>query len=217
MNLVGHLVVGMWVAAVEPTDDVALGAMLPDLAAMAGLRVERARLPSQVAEGVGLHHRADAVFHAQTWFVEAVTADSRALQDAGLPRGAARACAHVGVELLLDGLLLERAPVADSLRVALAGLTSERLGALTEAEAERWEGLFRRLRDGDRLTGAYATAVGVAERLSWILARRPRLRLDRRHTGVLIERLETRRAELEGRAEARVAAVVGDLAGFGSA
>lgn len=208
MNLVGHLVVGMRVAAVEPTDDVALGAMLPDLATMAGVRVDRAGLPPRVAEGVGIHHRADAAFHAQPWFVEAVASDSSALQGAGLPRGAARACAHVGVELLLDGLLLDDVSIADSVRVALGGLASERLGAVAGIGAERWDELFHRLRDVDRLTGAYATPDGVAGRLQWMLARRPRLRFDPVHIGALVERLGARRAALEGRADHIVAEVV---------
>jgi hypothetical protein len=208
VNLVGHLVVGMRLARVEPTHDVALGVMLPDLGSMAGLAADRSGLPAAVAEGVRLHHLTDAAFHGQPWFVQAVAADRQALQEAGLPRGAARACAHVGFELLLDGLLLEHRSVAESVAVALDGLAAERLGAGAGGAPDRWEELFDRLRGSRRLIDSYSTPEGVARRLRWVLARRPRLALEQAHLDPLVERLQARRARLEAVAPMLVEAVV---------
>lgn len=208
MNLVGHLVVGMRLAGVGPDHDAALGAMLPDLGSMAGLRADRSGLPAAVAEGVRLHHLTDAVFHGQPWFVQAVAADRQALQKAGLPRGPARACAHAGLELLLDGLLLEYRSVAESVAAALDALAAGRLGAGVGGEADRWEELFRRLRGARQFTESYSTPEGVAHRLRQALAHRPRLALERAHLGPLVERLRARRARLEAVAPVLVEAVV---------
>jgi hypothetical protein len=208
VNLVGHLVVGLRLAGVGPTHDVAFGVMLPDLGSMAGLRADRSSLPAAVAEGVRLHHLTDAAFHGQPWFAQAVAADRQALQEAGLARGAARACAHVGFELLLDGLLLEDRSVAESVGVALDALAAERLGAGAGGQPDRWEELFRRLRDSRRLTDSYSTPEGVAHRLRWVLARRPRLALEQAHLDPLVERLQARRARLEAVAPVLVETVV---------
>jgi hypothetical protein len=108
MNFFGHVVVATW----QPARDArtALGAMLPDLVGVAGLRGVAPGDP-EVARGVALHHRTDEVFHASDTFVSLQTLLRSALEARGIRGGPARAAAHVGIELLLDGLLLDGGPI----------------------------------------------------------------------------------------------------------
>lgn len=83
-----------------------LGAMLPDFLSM--LACARPHLvDSELARGVALHHATDAAFHDIPEFLELVTGARTALAARGLGRGAARAVAHIGIELLLDEVLME--------------------------------------------------------------------------------------------------------------
>jgi hypothetical protein len=78
--------------------------MLPDFLSMLG-RVRARGFGPEVEAGVRLHHATDAVFHAIPAFLEQVASARSELARAGLARGAARAAAHIGVELLLDEVL----------------------------------------------------------------------------------------------------------------
>lgn len=167
MNFFGHAVV----AGQSGGDDhFVLGAMLPDLLRMIGRR-RAPVLHDRVAAGVAHHHAVDAVFHEHPGFVAAERACRRALQDAGLERGAAWGAAHVGVELVLDGELAQRFD-ADGFVAALvlARSDGERLvetaGALTV--------LASRLEEAG-LPAAYRDLDEVGRRLVRILARSPRL------------------------------------------
>lgn len=104
MNFFGHVVVATWLP--DADGRTALGAMLPDLLGIAGLRGVEPRDP-EVARGLELHHRTDDVFHASDAFVTLQASLRAALEAGGLQGGPARAVAHVGVELLLDGALLD--------------------------------------------------------------------------------------------------------------
>ncbi len=112
MNFFGHAVISRRCAA-HPAGALhiggaahALGAMLPDFAAMCGGRLE---VPDELplAAGVELHHRTDAVFHHQRHVLELMAELHERLRRAGCGRGPARAGSHIGVELLLDGVLLD--------------------------------------------------------------------------------------------------------------
>lgn len=173
MNFIGHATVALWRSA-EPA--YVLGSMLPDFASMAGTRLVRAELPDDaLGHGIALHHRTDDAFHGHPWFTALVQDTLDALAAAGVPRGAARAVGHVGVEMLIDGELLRRAAVADAYTAALA---AEAAPAFVDAAgAQRWHALRARLlahgppydyRDPER----------VLLRLTHVLARRPRLALD---------------------------------------
>lgn len=150
MNFVGHAEVARRIAG----DDArfVLGAALPDLLPLVGLRLTRDDLPARIADGWRSHHRADETFHQ----LEVFAAGMGALR-ADLPflgRGARRAVAHVGWELLLDD--------------AVDG-TALRFGLTASAEVSDdpgWRELVR------RIGGARPP---VAERVWRAVSRRPRL------------------------------------------
>lgn len=104
MNYFGHAAIASWSASAAP--GITLGAMLPDFAGMCGGRIASAD-EAAVADGIALHHATDAAFHQ----LPAVTGLMRELDGqldrGGCARGPRRAVAHVGVELLLDGLLVD--------------------------------------------------------------------------------------------------------------
>lgn len=102
MNFYSHC----WLARHDGADDAfALGAMLPDFAGMSGARVVRVE-HREVASGVAHHHAVDAVFHAAPTFVALCQQSAERLDADGVRWGTGRAVAHIGVELLLDGVLL---------------------------------------------------------------------------------------------------------------
>jgi len=104
VNFFGHAAVASWSDA-EP--GTVLGAMLPDFATMCGGRLAGADEPA-VAGGIALHHATDAAFHR----LPAVTGLMRELDGllahGGCSRGPRRAISHIGVELLLDGVLVDQ-------------------------------------------------------------------------------------------------------------
>ena len=55
-----------------------------------------------LAAGLRFHHLTDEAFHGSRSFLEFSGQALSYLSRHGLPRGSARAVAHVGVELLLD-------------------------------------------------------------------------------------------------------------------
>lgn len=116
MNFFGHAAVASWRAA---RAGVSHGAMLPDFSTMCGARV-RGTDDGDVAAGIDLHHATDAAFHA----LPAVTGLMRELDErlarGGCARGPRRATAHVGVELLLDGVLVDDAGYRDAYLHGLA-------------------------------------------------------------------------------------------------
>lgn len=103
MNFFGHAAVASWSA--PAASGIVLGAMLPDFATMSGGRIASAGEES-VSDGIALHHATDAAFHR----LPVVTALMRELDDhlrhGRCARGPRRATAHIGVELLLDGVLV---------------------------------------------------------------------------------------------------------------
>lgn len=206
MNFVAHLVVATAATGEAPGSDLAVGAVIPDLASMAGVRFDRASMPARVVDGVMIHHRTDEAFHDSAWFVDVLRTDTPALLAAGLPRGAARACAHVGAELLLDGVLLEDDGVADAFGDVSAALDIALLGDLTPEQEVAWARLFDRIRQGLG-RAAYADPQAVAERLRFMLAHRPRLALPPECEPALVDHLIWRRTEVAAIAPALVAEV----------
>ena len=177
MNLYAHAVV----AALE--DDrprFVLGAMLPDLAGMAGLRIAALDDPS-LERGVAHHHRVDAAFHASSGFLDLSAGARNELLAEGVPRWSAHAIGHVGVELLLDGCLSE----VESGRGSFERARAEAPGAASDVvwkrpdRERRWARLCDWLAESPVPDG-YRDPDFVAERVRRILARRPRLALDAR-------------------------------------
>jgi hypothetical protein len=103
MNYFGHAVVASWSATGSP--GLTLGAMLPDFQTMSGARVASCT-DAEVSAGIELHHRTDAAFHRLPAFVGLTREVEERLARAGVSRGPMRAVGHVGVELLLDGVLV---------------------------------------------------------------------------------------------------------------
>lgn len=117
MNFFGHAAVASWHA--RPSAALVLGAMLPDFESMSGGRIARA-LDAEVARGIELHHATDAVFHPAPPVRALFGAAEAMLLARGCRRGPMRAAAHVGVELLLDGALLDDARHRDAYLAAMA-------------------------------------------------------------------------------------------------
>jgi acyl carrier protein phosphodiesterase len=206
VNFYGHA----WFAQRESEScGFVLGAMLPDLAGMARLRLLEVRDP-ELAAGVALHQRTDAAFHALPCFARLCAEASRALRERGVERGPARGAAHVGLELLLDGWL-----AADSRAVECF---DSALGSASRADVRAslvWRGdgarRFARLQErlcGSGVPGVYRDVEQVAERVAWALGARPRLALDARGERELAGWLR----ELQPRVERLAPRLVGEVA-----
>ncbi len=116
MNYFGHAAVASWVAA---SSDRTLGAMLPDFAGMCGAHLGEPSDP-EIAAGIALHHATDAAFHALAPVAALMRELDEQLARLGCARGPRRAVAHVGIELLLDGMLVGDATYRAGYVAALA-------------------------------------------------------------------------------------------------
>ena len=164
MNFFGHAAIASWS---HTAPGVALGAMVPDFATMC-----RAKVPTSadaaITDGIALHHRTDAAFH----HLPVVTGLMRELDDrlarGGCARGPRRAVAHVGMELLLDGVLVTDAGYRASY---LAGVAHD--GELTWTDGgTRFAVLLGRLR-AYGVPDDLQRPEAIAQRLARILAGRP--------------------------------------------
>lgn len=209
MNFFGHATVACWV---DRDPRWVLGAMLPDFASMSRARLRGADDP-RVAEGIALHHATDAAFHGAPSFLELYVRGTEVLESSGLDRGPARAVAHVGTELILDGLLLDDGETAQAYlaAVALSGEASLGLRFRDEGGAARFASLHSRLATHG-LPDDYRHAERVADRLAQILARRPRLALAPRDRAAVVPFLERTREVLALRLPQLLAEVAEALA-----
>ena len=196
MNFFGHALIAAELGghAVDPRR--VLGAMLPDFASMARTRLGEAA-DVEVAAGVALHHETDAVFHRLPHFLALSEEGVGDLERAGVGRGPARATSHVGAELLLDGLLLERGGTAPEAYLAAVGLDWAPLSILGRDEdgTERLGALYDRLGTFG-LPDDYRTVDGCLLRLTQTLARRPRLAIGQDEQLAVREWLVGARAQL---------------------
>ncbi|MDH4076619.1 MAG: hypothetical protein OEW29_11835 [Acidimicrobiia bacterium] len=178
MNLGAHIAVAAAAGRDDPGER--LGSALPDVAGMGRFRLNRGpggTRASAIESGIRLHHRTDDLFHGHRWFVARQAEMHNELIAAGFGRGPALACAHVGVELLLDGVLLGDEPTAETVRHTFAAIDDLRapLGALVEPDREPgWQAHLSRFTGGAVVAGLDDPAE-VARRLHRVLARRPRL------------------------------------------
>lgn len=180
MNFFGHAHVASWFSEAGP---YVLGSMLPDLANMLGVAPPRAR-HAELRAGIELHHETDRVFHDCDVFRELEQRARVSLASAGVSKGARRALAHIGVELLIDGELARLEPRWRGYASALEFGMSSACGVELEWRAvEVWPGdtsqrlasLCSRLA---RSPGPGAETSGLVRRLTVILASRPRLSLE---------------------------------------
>ncbi|MCB9593490.1 MAG: hypothetical protein H6719_12220 [Sandaracinaceae bacterium] len=194
MNFFGHAAVAGWISA-EPR--WVLGAMLPDFVSMCRARVVAIEDPL-VQAGVDMHHRTDDVFHGCPTFTALQRDGVDTLEARGVGRGTARAVAHVGTELLIDGLLLDDPAACEAYRAGVA--VSGDLGIQFRRGGDRFAELRARAAGHGLPLGLRAPS-DVAARLRRILASRPRLAFAEGDDDPVIEWLEATRGELEGRVD----------------
>ena len=116
MNFFSHAIV-----ATRRSEDPRwiLGSMLPDFVSMAGLRLASVTGDTPLERGVAFHHTCDDAFHSAPIFVDLMEQAREELELEGLDSGPAMAIGHVGVELLLDGHLVEQGGVTPGYRAAM--------------------------------------------------------------------------------------------------
>jgi hypothetical protein len=167
VNFFGHAAVASWSTSVAAT---ALGAMVPDFETMSGARVARAG--ADVGAGIALHHATDAVFHTLPAVVGLMRELDAILERLGCARGPRRAVAHIGTELLLDGVLVDEPAYRDAYAAAIAH--DPDLAWRDDGDGARFAYLLTRLRahgvpDDLRRTDA------IGLRLARMLGHRPLL------------------------------------------
>jgi hypothetical protein len=193
VNFYAHACVALW-----RSDDprFLFGAMVPDLTAMMGLRYATS---SDVAlnSGIELHHATDAAFHGAGHFLAMCSSGVAELTEHGVARGAARAVAHVGTELLLDGRMSHdrdaRASYGEALQYAVTHELAETLALPDPRDRARLHAGVARLTIAP-LPEGYRRPAFVLDRLEHVLARRPRLALqpgDLPHVERFLERAQT--------------------------
>jgi hypothetical protein len=174
VNLVGHVA-----AAPEAASPGFLaGCVLPDVAAISRVRVARPAV-EPIAAGVAYHHDCDHAFHASPWFTRTCVDLRDELLAAGVDRGPARAAAHAGLEMLLDGALVSDDGIRHQLRVALDTLDANAVMLATLVAASdrgRWIAGVQRIARSLDVDG-YRDAASVTLRLQRMTAGRARIEL----------------------------------------
>ncbi len=195
MNFAGHVEVARNGSRPDGGDEARfhLGAVLPDLAAMGRFRLLGRPDDPDITAGIDIHHRTDDAFHRHRWFRETSGAVVRHLDGAGLPRGAARAVGHVGVELLLDGHLLRQpGGLGGAVGGAIEAVVTEidELAPLVDQDQrDRWRLHLEQVAAWS-VPDDYHRPEAVARRLERILRWRPRLALPPEAVGAVAEALE---------------------------
>lgn len=206
MNIAGHVAVAMRVSPERPR--VWLGAALPDLGAMGRFRLLGDTDDPEVAAGIAIHHATDDAFHRHPTFTETMSQLRTELGRDGIQRGPARAVAHVGPELLIDGRLLTDHDLPDGIDAAFSEIASlgSALTTLVETDADRWARHLSQVPDWGLPTD-YGDPHAVARRLHRILGRRPRLAFDEDHVASIGHRL----AQTQPGLDARLPQLIDDL------
>ena len=190
VNFYAHAAVACWR---DNSAAFVFGAMVPDLASMCGARITDIR-HAQIRSGVTFHHRCDEAFHSGPTFMRLYRAIRAQLGEQGVPRGSAMAAAHLGIELLLDGTLLDDRAVQRAYRDALAGDGGAELRLSVACHSSAQQERLRRLRSHLADRGPplhYQSATDVARSIRRILAARPRLALGPQHVPPLTRVLES--------------------------
>lgn len=168
VNFFGHAAVASWRS---DASGVALGAMLPDFETMSGARMTRTE-DADVTAGILLHHATDRAFHTMPVVTGLMRELDELLAARDCARGPRRAVAHIGVELLLDGVLVEEPAYREAYTRAIAH--EARFAWRDEGDDARFATLQSRLRahgvpDDLREPGA------IASRMRRMLSHRPLL------------------------------------------
>jgi hypothetical protein len=171
VNFFGHAAVATWS---NPTGGCVLGAMLPDFATMSGTRLATGGgTDPEIDRGIALHHATDAAFHHLPPVLALMRELDGKLDAAGCARGPRRAVAHIGVELLLDGVFVAEPAYREHY---LAGLAHDPggIGWREQGDAARFAVLLARLR-AHGVPDDLARPDAIAQRLHRMLAHRPLL------------------------------------------
>lgn len=170
MNFFGHAAVASW-SSDEPA--VLLGAMLPDFATMSGARIDNEGAHADgIGRGIAVHHATDATFHTLPVVTGLMRDLDTHLSERGCARGPRRAVAHIGVELLLDGVLVADAAYRAAYTRAIAhdGQPVWR----EPGDEARYETLIARLRTHG-VPDDLRDPARITHRLGRMLAHRPLL------------------------------------------
>jgi acyl carrier protein phosphodiesterase len=167
MNFFGHAAVASWHT---PTPGRVLGAMLPDFATMSGARLGDGS-DADIAGGIDLHHATDAAFHRAPVVLGLMRELDEKLATHGCARGPRRAVAHIGVELLLDGTLVDDASYREHY---LAALERDPAGIVWREHPERFARLLERLRSHG-VPDDLRRPEAITHRLHRMLSHRPLL------------------------------------------
>lgn len=219
MNFFGHAVVAAGHFGAEQLapelDRLCAGAMLPDFWSMLRLRRPRV-LDASVARGVAFHHATDEVFHELVAFQRLSREAFSWLSERNLPRGPARAVAHIGIEMLLDEVMAREAGAQDAYRAALRVPLAPLLDFADTAHAERLTKLQATLLERAALLVAPSAEL-LAERIARTLAGRPRLAVETQGHQLLGSWVTYTRPRVEAEAPEVLATLRARLASFGRA
>ena len=189
--------------------------MLPYFIGM--LRLGRPTIhDATLATGVAFHHGTDEVFHELASFHRLSRQAFAWLSDHDMPRGPARAVAHIGIEMLLDEVMAADELARDAYRAALRVPLMPLIVFPNAADAERLAGLQEALLTR---TANYAppTPELVAERIRRTLAGRPRLATDEAGQALLGTWVTLTRPHVLAEAPEVLATLRARLANFGRA
>lgn len=214
MNFFGHaaLAAGHFESrGLEPAALARLctGAMLPDFVGM--LRLSRPEVRDDaLARGVAFHHLTDHAFHDLRSFHELSQRTFAWLSERQLPRGPARAVAHVGIEMLLDEVMAEAPEAREAYLAALLVPLGTALYFEPAGDLERFEKLRRTLYE--RATPHRVAPRLFAQRIRRTLEHRPRLATDDAGESLLAEWVHTARPWVATAAPGLLAALQAQLA-----
>jgi hypothetical protein len=191
LNLVGHVALALRDDSPAPETDFLVGCMLPDLAAITRVRLERPE--GALGRGVAFHYSCDEAFHESEWFRARNLELRDALLDAGIERGPARACSHAGVEMLLDGALVSDTRVAQATTQTLraVGTSASELSALAPPAARQRLRERLHLISGSLDPSCYSDPQFVALGLHRMTSDRPRIELQYEHVDAITQALAT--------------------------
>jgi hypothetical protein len=206
VNYFGHAAIASWQ---NRRGGFPLGAMLPDFSTMCGVRV--AGTPdTDVAEGIALHHLTDKVFHALPVVTGLMRELDQKLERAGCARGPRRAVAHIGVELLLDGVLVDDPEYRDAYTL---GVEYDATIDWREPDDRiNFEGFLRRLR-ARGVPDDLKQPESIAFRLGRMLAGRPLLQPSPTDNAVIVVALVEHKPRVEVAAQTVMRAMRAALTG----
>jgi len=177
MNFYGHATIAY---QHTPAPPYILGSMFPDFVSMSGNRVKRI-CDDVISDGVALHQATDNAFHRSPIFIELCSEAAKTLNRNGVKSGSARAVAHAGIELFLDGSIEYDQDVCDAYHEALdfAGTSQiqEKILWRSDADHERWQLVIERLQTVN-IPDRYRDPGFVVQRLVNMLVFRPQLALS---------------------------------------